>query len=186
MFSKAQYNVLILGLDDAGKTTFLEQLRSIYSGTPSPQEMNIPPTVGLNIGKMDVNRAKIVFWDLGGQVGLRVLWDKYFSDAHALVYVVDATNKTRLQESHRELGNIMADKELAGAPVLVMVNKQDVSGAVTAKEVGSVISDTTRSVLVQPAAVKSGVGVRDGIDWLLDVLPTCDRTIRMTKEGGGL
>jgi hypothetical protein len=38
------------------------------SSGPDPETLNIPPTVGLNIGKVDVRKAKIMFWDLGGQV----------------------------------------------------------------------------------------------------------------------
>ncbi len=42
------YQVLILGLDHAGKTSLLEQVKRIYSTQPPMPMSMIPPTVGLN------------------------------------------------------------------------------------------------------------------------------------------
>lgn len=36
----------------------------------------ITTTVGLNIGKIDVDGVSLSFWDLGGQQELQSLWDK--------------------------------------------------------------------------------------------------------------
>lgn len=38
----------------------------------------ITTTVGLNIGKIDINGVRLNFWDLGGQTELQSLWDKVF------------------------------------------------------------------------------------------------------------
>lgn len=65
---------------------------------PLPPE-KIPPTVGLNIGRMEVGRVKLIFWDLGGQTGLRGIWEKYFAEVHGLVYVIDAADDKRFEES---------------------------------------------------------------------------------------
>lgn len=46
--------------------------------------------VGLNVGRLEVNGQSMVFWDLGGQTGLRSIWDKYYDESHAVVFVVDA------------------------------------------------------------------------------------------------
>lgn len=35
-------------------------------------------------------QAPLIFWDLGGQAGLRSIWDKYYAESHALVFVVDS------------------------------------------------------------------------------------------------
>lgn len=74
---KDEYNVLILGLDDAGKSTFLETAKTKF--TKGYKGMNlkfITTTVGLNIGEIEVNGIKMSFWDLGGQKELQSLWDK--------------------------------------------------------------------------------------------------------------
>lgn len=77
LFQKDEYYILILGLDNAGKTTFLEQTK--ISMNPNYRGLNlmkISCTVGLNIGKIDNNGVILNFWDLGGQSELQCLWDK--------------------------------------------------------------------------------------------------------------
>ncbi|XP_015259600.1 PREDICTED: ADP-ribosylation factor-related protein 1-like [Cyprinodon variegatus] len=39
----------------------------------------VTTTVGLNIGTIDVGKARLMFWDLGGQEELQSLWDKTVS-----------------------------------------------------------------------------------------------------------
>lgn len=46
-------------MDKAGKTTLLERLKSMYGTTPGTPPERILPTVGLNVGRMQV-RAGIV------------------------------------------------------------------------------------------------------------------------------
>lgn len=97
LVQKEEYCVLILGLDNAGKTvsiiisisnrrrtillqTYLEaaktKLTKNYKGMhPS----KITTTVGLNIGKIDITGVRLNFWDLGGQTELQSLWDKVFT-----------------------------------------------------------------------------------------------------------
>lgn len=95
---KDEFCVLILGLDNAGKTvlvkhflnnlflnnkynyifqTYLEwsktKFKKNYKGI-NPKK--ITTTVGLNIGNIDVLRVSLNFWDLGGQTELQSLWDK--------------------------------------------------------------------------------------------------------------
>jgi ADP-ribosylation factor related protein 1 len=56
------------------------------------------------VAKLHVEGAKLLLWDLGGQSGLRVIWEKYYSEAHALIYLIDAADSSRIHESHQELG----------------------------------------------------------------------------------
>ncbi|KAK2498111.1 hypothetical protein MC885_018516, partial [Smutsia gigantea] len=77
MFRKDEYCILILGLDNAGKTTFLEQSKTRFNKNYKGMSLSkITTTVGLNIGTVDVGKARLVFWDLGGQEELQSLWDK--------------------------------------------------------------------------------------------------------------
>jgi hypothetical protein len=56
------------------------------------------------VGRIDVGRVRINFWDLGGQRELQTLWNKYYNDAHAVVFVIDATDMERIEDVKRTFG----------------------------------------------------------------------------------
>lgn len=63
---KDEFFVLILGLNEAGKTTLLEQTKTIFTkGYRGMSLSKITTTVGLNLGKIDVGSTRLSFWDLG-------------------------------------------------------------------------------------------------------------------------
>ena len=100
---KDEYFILILGLDNSGKSTYLEQVKAKFY--PNYKMMNpakITTTVGCNIGKVDIGRVRLNFWDLGGQEELQSLWDKYYAECHAIIYMIDSTDRQRqIQKIHR-------------------------------------------------------------------------------------
>lgn len=99
-------NILILGLDNAGKSTLLEMIKSLYSTTLFQPE-NIQPTIGQNIGRITVGetvKLALAFWDLGGQERLRTIWEEYYRESDALIFVVDATDRGRIEECKDALG----------------------------------------------------------------------------------
>ena len=178
-FQRIESRILIVGLDQAGKTSVLERLKAIFTGIDPLPPGKILPTVGLNIGRMKVNRQQLVFWDLGGASNLRSLWEKYYSDAHALLYIVDASDPLRMDESRDVLRQLLNTPDLSGIPVLVFANKQDKPGAVTPHEVqarfGLQTGDGLQVGSRQPmnvlgATSLSGDGVEEGVIWLVDVL----------------
>lgn len=58
----------------------------------------ITTTVGLNIGQIDIHGIRLSFWDLGGQQDLQSLWDKYYQESHAIIYVIDSNDRERMDE----------------------------------------------------------------------------------------
>ena len=65
---------------------------------------HITTTVGLNIGQIDIEGIRLSFWDLGGQTELQSLWDKYYQESHAIIYVVDSHDRERMEESKAVFG----------------------------------------------------------------------------------
>ena len=120
---KEELHILILGLDAAGKTTLLEKMKQLH-GIPGLEWDKILPTVGLNVGRIEAYNCMLIFWDLGGQQGLRSIWDKYYDEAHAVVYVVDSADAARLAESKAALDKVLSHPDIAYAPLLVLANKQ--------------------------------------------------------------
>lgn len=63
--------------------------------------------------------------DVSGKDKARPLWNRYFSDTIALIWVVDGSDHRRLQLCKQELHRVIREPELSKALVLVYVNKQD-------------------------------------------------------------
>ncbi|KAL9553768.1 hypothetical protein PS6_003783 [Mucor atramentarius] len=176
---KEEYYVLIIGLDNAGKTTLLERIKSIFMGVAGLDPDKIAPTVGLNIGKVDIKSSRINFWDLGGQRDLQSIWERYYSECHAIVFVVDSTDPDFVAqgETKRLITTLFAEKMITndaveGVPVLMLANKQDVSGALRVEQVKEVFNKIAvklgaRDSRVLPVSALEGNGVEDAIDWLV-------------------
>ncbi|GFH31805.1 uncharacterized protein HaLaN_30918 [Haematococcus lacustris] len=135
LFRKDVHHILILGVDRAGKTNVLERFKTLYTPLVGLDPGKILPTVGLNVGRLDAAGQSLVLWDLGGQTGLRSIWDKYYDESHAVIFVVDAHNLGRLDESKAALDRVLGSRQLQGAPVLIMANKQDLEAAASAQQI---------------------------------------------------
>ena len=88
----------------------------------------IPPTVGLNLAKIEKRKAEFTFWDVGGQLVLRKIWDKYFSECNGLIFVIDGADSSRFDEVKSTI-NRLYDRDnptdLVDLPVLFLLNKRD-------------------------------------------------------------
>ena len=80
---------------------------------------------------------KLNVWDSGGQREIRPYWRNYYENTDALVYVVDSADEMRVQEVKENLQELLAEELLAGVPLLVFANKQDLEMALEASEVSS-------------------------------------------------
>lgn len=179
MFSKTEFHVLILGIDKAGKTSLLEKLKEVYLNLEGLPPDRIVPTVGLNIGRIEVRNTKLVFWDLGGQPGLRSIWEKYYEEAHAVIYVVDANCPSRFEDSKSALEKVLRHQDLQGAPLLILANKQDLSTAVSSEEVARYLDLKKldeRVYMFEAVSAYDSRGIKDSVQWLVDAMEKSKRT----------
>jgi GTPase SAR1 family protein len=93
-----QGTILLLGLDNAGKTTLLHRLRTNTL-------LQYPPTERPSVESFVIEPGGIRFmgWDLGGHEAVRHLWDDYLPQGNAIVFLIDATDGVRLSEAAEEL-----------------------------------------------------------------------------------
>ena len=59
-----------------------------------------------------------------------ILYSICMFDSPGLVYVVDSSDRTRLDESREELWAIMDDDAMRDVPVVIVANKQDLPGEI--------------------------------------------------------
>ncbi|XP_065662319.1 ADP-ribosylation factor-related protein 1 isoform X2 [Hydra vulgaris] len=174
LFQKDEYFVLIIGLDNAGKTTLFEQLKrkyclTKYVGIPFEK---IAPTVGMNMGKIDLKTAVLVLWDLGGQNELQSLWSKYFSDCHGIIYVIDSSDTHRFEESYKCFSSLILDEQLKGVPLLVLSNKRDKANSVNSEAIKNIFNHSSHNIgrrdcMLHEVSALKGEGITEGIEWML-------------------
>eukprot|EP01067_Filipodium_phascolosomae_P008346 Filipodium_phascolosomae@DN706_c0_g1_i1.p1 len=133
-WARPSYRVVILGLDNAGKTTLLNQIKDQFSDAVNSSDKGrlarTVPTIGLNIGSVSLPQfnCEIVFWDLGGQQAFRQVWHRYYSDASAVFFVVDMLDQSRLKEAAAVLNEIVNSTHIKNAttmPLAIFANKMD-------------------------------------------------------------
>ncbi|RXN17352.1 ADP-ribosylation factor 5B [Labeo rohita] len=75
--SNQEHKVIIVGLDNAGKTTILYQFLM-------NEVVHTSPTIGSNVEEIVVKKTHFLMWDIGGQESLRSSWNTYYSNTEDL------------------------------------------------------------------------------------------------------
>lgn len=155
-----QAQILLLGLDSAGKSTILYKLKLA-------KDIVTMPTVGFNVEMLELGKSlSFTVWDVGGQEKMRAMWGCYCEHAHGLVYVVDSTDQQRLEASRREFEHILKNEHMKNVPVVLLANKQDKLGALTAEDITRLFKVkklcSDRNWYVQPCCATTGDGLAEG------------------------
>jgi len=160
-----EIRILLVGLDNAGKTTIVKRLCGDDISTVSP-------TLGFQIKTVHRGGYALNIWDVGGQKSLRSYWRNYFERTDALVWVVDSADTARMRDCRDELHRLLQEERLAGASLLIFANKQDVKGSAAAEVVrdeGLRLGELagTRHTKVLGCSAVRGEGLEEGFDWIV-------------------
>mmetsp|Transcript_2605 Transcript_2605/g.3750 ORF Transcript_2605/g.3750 Transcript_2605/m.3750 type:complete len:179 (+) Transcript_2605:51-587(+) len=158
--------LLVLGLDNAGKTTILKSLCN-------ENAKNTQPTQGFHVKTVQANGFNLNVWDIGGQKSIRAYWKNYFQHTDGLVWVIDSADKNRLEETSLELDELLNDDDLAGVPVLIFANKQDLLTAEDPDEISKTLNLTDindRKWHIQGCSAKKNEGLSEGLTWVIKKL----------------
>jgi len=164
-FGKKEMRILMLGLDAAGKTTILYKLKL-------GEVVSSVPTIGFNVETVEYKNIKFTVWDVGGQDKIRLLWRHYYQNTQGLIFVVDSSDKERIELAKEELHRMLGEEELRDAVVLVFANKQDL-GVMSVAEVTEKLGLHTlrgRDWYIQGTCAMSGDGLYDGLEWLSKIV----------------
>ncbi|XP_032048821.1 ADP-ribosylation factor-like protein 14 [Aythya fuligula] len=159
-----QANILMLGLDSAGKSTLLYKFK--YN-----EDFLTIPTIGFNVDMIETGRDfTLTIWDVGGQQKMRQLWCNFLENTEGILYVVDSSDKQRLEESKKEFELILKNESIKNVPVVVLANKQDLPGALNAEEITRRFHVKKhccdRNWYVQPCCAITGEGLSEALQRL--------------------
>jgi GTPase SAR1 family protein len=118
--------ILLLGLDNGGKSSILAALQNKFSTIQS-----LMPTKGVNREKLDFFGFPVISWDLGGQETYRKDYldqpQVYFTDVDLVIYVIDIQDIGRIEESARYFTNLLDIFQDLGQfpPIQIALHKSD-------------------------------------------------------------
>ncbi|KAF1862625.1 hypothetical protein Lal_00013386 [Lupinus albus] len=159
-----EMRILMVGLDNSGKTTIVLKINGEDTSV-------ISPTLGFNIKTITYQKYTLNIWDVGGQKTIRSYWRNYFEQTDGLVWVVDSSDLRRLDDCKMELDNLLKEERLSGSSLLILANKQDIKGALKPEDIAKVLNleamDKTRHWNIVGCSAYSGEGLLEGFDWLV-------------------
>ncbi|XP_064876807.1 ADP-ribosylation factor-like protein 6 isoform X2 [Oncorhynchus nerka] len=181
---KKEVNVLCLGLDNSGKTTIINQLKPSNLRFYGPlsddwkhvsqvktQTQDIVPTIGFNIEQFKSSSLSFTVFDMSGQSRYRSLWEHYYKESHAIIFVIDSGDKLRMVVAKEELDTLLNHQDICSRrmPVLLFANKSDLREAMSSVKVSQLlclenIKDKPWHICASNAV--KGEGLQEGVDWL--------------------
>jgi len=149
---KRDANILVVGLDNSGKSTIINYLK--------PKQLaasQIVPTVGFRVDKIKSyhsrsvlnsniqfpslarldDRLNLTAFDMAGQSRYRSLWERYYVDCHGVIFVIDSCDSMRMAVAANELHLMIQHPEMMAnsIPILILANKCDLPNARTVDQV---------------------------------------------------
>jgi len=161
-------SIVVVGLDNAGKTTIIERLKP-----QEKQTMEVAATVGFHIDQFKKGSLTFTVFDMAGAGRYRNLWSEHYKDAEAVVFVVDSADKFRLVVAKDEIDAMLAHPGLRKCPILFFANKKDLPTALSPVEIAQALNlddIKDRAWQIVPSNGLTGEGVDKGTDWLAEKL----------------
>ncbi|XP_071801200.1 uncharacterized protein [Asterias amurensis] len=167
-----QVTLALIGLDNAGKTTTI-------LGIQGESQDDVAPTVGFVSTNFKFEKFDVTVFDLGGGKKIRPIWKSYYAEIHGVVFVLDASDESRLRECQDVLQEVLKQERIAGKRILILANKQDKEGALDEIDIcdqlslEDMVTDSKCPCRVETCSAVKGIGkkmdksVNVGLQWLL-------------------
>ncbi|MBN1328177.1 MAG: GTP-binding protein [Candidatus Heimdallarchaeota archaeon] len=157
--------ITIAGLDNAGKTAFIN-----YLITGAFQQTT--PTTGVNREVINIPQLQINVCDLGGQEKFRVMWPQMNEMSDGLIYVFDSSDYERFDLSLGLFYEILQGQVHEYIPVLILLHKSDLNERMVLTEFLQKIDMSKYNVqwaCFETSAV-TGQGIFNAMTWFIKEL----------------
>uniref|UniRef100_A0A667WVX2 ADP-ribosylation factor-like protein 6 n=1 Tax=Myripristis murdjan TaxID=586833 RepID=A0A667WVX2_9TELE len=144
---KKEVNVLCLGLDNSGKSTIINQLKP-----SNAQTQDIVPTIGFSIEKFKTSSLSFTVFDMSGQGRYRNLWEHYYKEGQAIIFVIDSADKLRMVVAKEELDTLL--------------NHPDALSSVKVSQLLCLENIKDKPWHICASDALKGEGLQEGVDWL--------------------
>jgi len=118
--------------------------------------------------------TRLAIWDVGGSENIRPLWRTYLRQADGIVFVVDSTDRRRMDEIKEELLLALSSCLKERVPVLIFANKQDLHYSMDPLDIIEQLElDTLKEKnpwVMQAASAKTGDGIKEGYTALISMI----------------
>ncbi|MFX1250291.1 MAG: ADP-ribosylation factor-like protein [Promethearchaeota archaeon] len=180
-FTSQIKDIVMCGLNNAGKTSIALRLQSANFEPPAPTQL-------YNIELLSTPLFELSVIDLGGQSAFRRYWAQFVANSSLVLWVIDQTDESRFDESITEFQKILNVIPSDGSvPLVALLNKSDVptSDKITEKDVIKHIiyslPKNTKQAVFRTSA-KTGEGLPEVFQWIQENLFGYSRSDPLTMS----
>jgi len=148
----------------SGKTTVVHVIKH------GEIDVATTPSIGVDFQIVKISELTILAWDYGGREAARPILLQNFRNIQAFIFVVDSSDRDRIDEAREQLHQIVNKDELKHKTILIFGNKQDVSNAMTPDELRDKLAlaklDGNTTWHFQAGSAIQNQGLKEGFEWL--------------------
>lgn len=147
----------------------------LCSLTPPPYTSTHPPSLLTQVEEFSKHNLNFTILDMSGESRYRNLWETYYENVQAIIFVVDSTDKVRMCVARDELDELLNHDHVKDrtCPILFFANKMDVPGACTPVDTMKSMGlerITNKAWHITSSNAITGLGVDEGVEWLAEKL----------------
>ncbi|XP_058174214.1 ADP-ribosylation factor-like protein 6 [Anopheles ziemanni] len=176
---KEQINILVVGLNNSGKSTIVNHFKN-----PNERTSIIVPTVGFSVERFEIcllipdQGVFFTAFDMSGATRYRSLWEHHFKACKGIVFVIDSSDRMRLVVVKDELEILLQHPDIANrrVPILFFANKMDCTEALSSVKIAAGLG--LEKIKDKPWHISSsnaltGEGLQDGVQWMVHQIREC-------------